>query len=85
MELSLYTVVYLFTNAFETYVVYSFMNLFFKNNYINKKSAIFVYALFYIVTSIVYLFFSVVALNMLISFLVTFLITLCYKSKFLKK
>lgn len=85
MELSLYTVVYLFTNAFDTYLTYSFMKLFFKNNDMNKKGAVFFYSLFYIATSIVYLFFSTAALNMISSLLVTFLVTLCYKSKISKK
>ena len=41
MELSLYTAVYLFTNAFDTYLTYSFMKIFFKNNDMNKKAALF--------------------------------------------
>ena len=85
MELSLYTAVYLFTNAFDTYLTYSFMKIFFKNNDMNKKAALFFYSFFYIATSIVYLFFSTAALNMISSLLVTFLITLCYKSKISKK
>lgn len=85
MGLSLYTIVYLFTNAFNTYVTFSFMKVFFKDNYINKKAVIIFYALFYIITSSVYIFFPSFLMNIISSLGATFLITLCYQSKFLKK
>ena len=85
MEFSLYTVVYLFTNAFNTYVTYSFMKVFFKENYLYRKAAINFYALFYIITSCVYIFFPSFLMNIISSLGATFLITLSYKSKLSKK
>lgn len=85
MTFTLYNFVYLFTNAFNTYLLYLFMNLFFKNNMISKKAFIFAYALYYTVTSLVYTLFSSVALNIISSIIVVFIVTLCYKSKLSKK
>lgn len=79
------TIVYLFINAFDTYLMYMFMRLFFKNDFISKKAAVFVYALYYVVSTLVYILFSSVFLNMISSITVTFIVTLCYRSKFSKK
>lgn len=61
------------------------MRLFFNNNFTSKKASVFLYALYYTITSIVYIFFSSIIVNMISSLIATFLITLCYDSKFSKK
>lgn len=78
-------IVYLFINAFDTYLMYLFMRLFFKNDFISKKAAFFVYSLYYVVSTLVYALFSFVFLNMISSLIVTFIVTLCYRSKISKK
>lgn len=78
-------IVYLFINAFDTYLMYLFMRLFFKNDFISKKAAVFVYTLYYVVSTLVYALFSFVFLNMISSIIVTFIVTLCYRSKISKK
>lgn len=78
-------IVYLFINAFDTYLMYLFMRLFFKNDFISKKAAVFVYSLYYVVSTLVYALFSFVFLNMISSIIVTFIVTLCYRSKISKK
>lgn len=61
------------------------MRLFFKNDFISKKAAVFVYSLYYVVSTLVYALFSFVFLNMISSIIVTFIVTLCYRSKISKK
>lgn len=61
------------------------MRLFFKNDFISKKAAISVYALYYVVSVLIYALFSSVLLNMISSIAVTFVVTLCYRAKFSKK
>ena len=85
MNIYLYDACYLLTNIFDTYIIYLFMKLFFKNNFINKKAAISAYTLYYVVTSPVYLFYSVALVNFTVTLLLIFIITLCYKSKISKK
>ncbi len=84
MTFTLYNLVFLFINAFDTYLMYLFMRLFF-NNFINKKLSISLYVLHYTITGVVYIFFSSIIVNMISSLIATFLITLGYNSKFSKK
>lgn len=85
MNIYLYNIFYLVANAFNTYVVYSFMKLFFKKEYMNIKNAIILYALYYLATSAVYIFFPFPILNLIITVLSLFVITFSYKSTLSKK
>lgn len=85
MTFTLYNLVFLFINAFDTYLMYLFMRLFFNNNFINKKLSLSLYVLHYTITGVVYIFFSSIIVNMISSLIATFLITLGYNSKFPKK
>lgn len=85
MNIYLYNIFYLVANAFNTYVVYSFMKLFFKKEYMNIKNAIILYALYYLATSAVYIFFPFPILNLIITVLSLFAITFSYKSTLSKK
>ncbi|MCH5297915.1 MAG: GHKL domain-containing protein [Ruminococcus sp.] len=85
MNIYLYDIFYLVANAFNTYVVYSFMKLFFKKEYLNIKNAIILHALYYLATSIVYIFFPFPVLNLIVTVLSLFLITFSYKSNLSKK
>lgn len=61
------------------------MRLFFKNDFISKKAAVLVYGLYYVVTTFIYALFPSIFLDIIGSLILTFIITLCYRSKFSKK
>jgi signal transduction histidine kinase len=61
------------------------MKLFFKKEYMNIKNAIILYALYYLATSAVYIFFPFPILNLIITVLSLFAITFSYKSTLSKK
>lgn len=85
MNIYSYDIFYLIANVFNTYVVYSFMKLFFKKEYLNIKNAIILYAIYYLATSTVYIFFPFPILNLIITVLSLFAITFSYKSTLSKK
>ncbi len=85
MNTYLYDFSYLFINIFEAYIVFYFMGIFLGKENINKRSAIIVYASYYLITSTIYLFFAYFILNIVSSILALFIVTLAYKSKISKK
>lgn len=46
---------YLITNIFRVYLIYRFYNIFFTKYKINKKCVFFVYLIYYVINSIVYI------------------------------
>lgn len=77
--------VMLLTNAFELYVIYRFMVIFFDNHMINKNKTLIAYIVRYALTAIVMLAFSYPILNVIIGWGSLFLITICYKSTISKR
>lgn len=85
MTLTLYEAVYLFTNLFDTYIVYLFMNVIFKTAERNKKYLILAYAFRYVVTDLFYLYLPYPIVTILVSLFTLFIITMCYRTKLLNK
>lgn len=83
--LTSYNIVYLFTNAFDLYVVFRFMRIFFGNNYKSAKmlSAMLVFK--YLLSSYMFVFISYPSYYLVLNLLGIFLITLCYKSRITKQ
>ncbi len=79
------SLVFLAVNAFVTYLIHLFLRLFFRDGFAGKKAAIFLFALYYAITSAVYLFFPSILLNMTSSLLATFLLTFAYRARLSKR
>lgn len=85
MEFSLYNLVYMFTNAFDVYIVYRLMKILFFNRSINKNMTIIAYSFRYLVTTVVYIFIPYPIISVISSLITIFIVTLCYESKLTKK
>lgn len=81
MNISLYEGVYLFTNLFDTYVIYLFMNIIFKTAQKNNRYLFLAYAFRYVVTTLFYLYLPYPYVTVTVSFLTLFVIAMCFKSK----
>lgn len=46
---------YLITNIFRVYLIYRFYNIFFTQYKINKKYVFFIYLIYYVINSVVYI------------------------------
>lgn len=77
--------VMLLTNAFELYVIYRFMVIFFDNHMINKNKTVIAYIVRYVLTAVAMLAFSYPILNVIIGWGSLLLIAICYKSTISKK
>lgn len=80
-----YNLVYLFTNAFDIYVLFRFMRIFFGNDYKKFSHLIYAYLFKYIITSITFIFFPYPITSMITNISTVFLITLCYNGKMVKR
>lgn len=77
--------VMLLTNAFELYVIYRFMVIFFDNHMINKNKTLIAYIVRYVVAIVVTLAFSYPIINIIMGLISLFLIAVGYKSTISKK
>ncbi len=80
-----YNIIYLFINIFGTYVIYLFMETFFKQDKKYKKLSFLCYFIYYLITSMVYIFVHILMINIISSILSFFIITLSYRSSVIKK
>lgn len=85
MTLTLYDAVYLFTNLFDTYIIYLFMKIIFKTADRNSRYLILAYAFRYVVTSLFYLYLPYPIVTIIVSLFTLFVITMCYSSKLSSK
>ena len=74
------TIVYLITNAFNTYTIFRFMGVFFDRTETDKKIESSSYVLYYFVIDLVYLSFNKPALNIFSNLIMFFLLTYNYMS-----
>lgn len=81
MNSTLYYFVFLILNTFDTYIIYQFMKLFFKENYKNKIITFVLYVIYYVLSSLIYIFLSNFLLNLTSSILLVAMITMGYRSK----
>lgn len=78
-------IIMLLTNAFELYIIYRFMGIFFDGRINDRKNLIIAYSTRYVVAIVVTLAFSYPLINVICSLASLFLIALCYKSTISKK
>ncbi len=85
MDQAIQSIIMLLTNAFELYVIYRFMVIFFEGHMINPKMTIIAYTVRYVLTAVVMLAFSYPITNLIVGLGSVFLVTLCYKSTISKR
>lgn len=78
-------IIILLTNAFELYIIYRFMAIFFDGHINDRKNLIIAYSTRYVVAIVVTLAFSYPLINVVLGLASLFLIALCYKSTISKK
>lgn len=76
---------YLLSNLFSIYIIYKFFKIFFSNRIYNIKLEIFVYGIYFLSTSIVYLVFNQPLLTLITNLVSLFFITLLYESNIKNK
>ena len=81
MNSFLYYTVFLILNIFDTYIVFLFMKLFFKDSFKSKRLMYVFYITYYVVSSLIYIFLSNFLLNLTSSILLVALLTIGYRSK----
>ncbi len=81
MNSVLYYIVFLVLNVFDTYIIYQFMQSFFKDNYNDKTFTLVLYIIYYSISSLIYIFLSNFVLNLTSSVLLVFMLTIGYRSK----
>lgn len=80
-----YNLVYLFTNAFDIYVNFRFVRIFFGNDCKNTVMLVYAYIFKYVITSVTFIFFPYPIVSLSTNILTVFLITLCYNGKMIKR
>lgn len=73
--------VYLISNLFRIYVVFRFINIFFDRTYVNNKVEKSAFAVYFILNSIIYLFFKEPIINLSSNILLFFILTFIYNAK----
>ena len=81
MNSFLYYTVFLILNIFDTYIIFLFMKLFFKDSFKSKRLMYVFYITYYVVSSLIYIFLSNFLLNLTSSILLVALLTIGYRSK----
>lgn len=84
MIISTYTLVYLITNIYSSYLDYQFLHLFFEVSK-NKKIELLSYLIFYIFISTIYLSFKIPMLTLICNIIGFYLITLNYQASHKKR
>lgn len=80
-----YNLVYLFTNAFDIYVIFRFVRIFFGNDYKKPSRLVYAYTFKYVITSINFIFFPYPIVSVVTNIITLFLITLCYNGTMIKR
>lgn len=78
-------IVYLLTNALIAFAIVRIMNAFFESKHKPYPIIILSYSLYYVLSSLAFLFFNIPFVSMLVSVLTVFVISLNYKSSMVKK
>ncbi|HBB28381.1 MAG TPA: hypothetical protein DC000_03855, partial [Clostridiales bacterium] len=73
--------IYLATNLFRIYVLYKFLGIFFEKTHIKNGLQLFLYLLYYISNSSLYLIFSNPFINLISNLLLFFLLTFIYEGR----
>ncbi|HAQ41290.1 MAG TPA: hypothetical protein DCM73_10960 [Clostridiales bacterium] len=79
------TTVYLITNAFGTYVIYRYMNIFFDRTETDRKIEIASYLLYYFTIDLLFLVFGEPAINVISNLIMFLLLTFNYESTLKRK
>lgn len=79
------SIVFLFINVFDLYIIHKFMKIFFQNLCVNKKVAALCYVFKYALAGAVMFLAPYPIINLTSTVTGIFLITLCYESELLKK
>lgn len=85
MEEILNNITLLLSNGLSTYIIYRYMHVFFEKRVVDKKVAVLMYAIQYIISAFVLVWIPYVLLNILIAILGYAVIVWCYGGTFLKK
>lgn len=72
---------YLTTNLFRIYILYKFLGIFFDRTHVKSGLEIFMYIMYYIFNSSLYLIFSNPFINLISNLLLFFILTFIYKGK----
>ena len=80
-----FNAIYLLSNAFRFYVLFTFVNIFFDYCKVTRKIEVICYALFFLINSSLFMLFSNPVVNLLNNILLVFLLTFIYRSSLLKK
>lgn len=76
---------YLITNIFRVYLIYRFYNIFFTKYKINKKCVFFVYLIYYVINSIVYIQICVPVVTLAVNIVSLMAVTYIYQATFRKR
>lgn len=78
MHISTFQVFYLISNIMGSYILYCYMNIFFDTTSIKKSRHFLIYSIYFLVTGLVYLLFSIPILMIFTNLILYFLISLNY-------
>ena len=76
---------YLITNIFRVYLIYRFYNIFFTQYKINKKYVFFIYLIYYVINSIVYIQICVPVVTLAVNIVSLMAVTYIYQATFRKR
>lgn len=85
MSADIYDIVYIAGNIFMTYVVYKFMEIFYKEKITDRKVEIGTYAIYFAAITILHIFIKIPIVLMISNIGIFFMITFNYKSSIKKK
>jgi len=85
MHLNIYNLVYILSSIFMTYTIYKFMKIFYSEKNTNTKIEIGSYILYFIITTIVYLFIKLPIVLIISNLGLFFMLTFNYKSSLKKR
>ena len=79
------TLLYLTSNLFRIYVTMRFLNMFFNKSTSNKRIGIIAFSLYFIINSVLFLYFSSPYLNLFSNIILLFSLTYIYKAKLVSR
>lgn len=85
MKSDIYNGVYIISNFFTIFIIHRFIELFFQKPNYNKIICYISYIMYFIITSIAYIFIDIPILKLLINYITIFIISLTYESNIQKR
>jgi hypothetical protein CLOSPO_01726 len=85
MGFSTYNIVYLISNFFFLFIIRRFADIFFRKESTHKYFSVFAYLLYFTITSLVYLKLDIPIINVIISWICIFVLSLAYESTMQKR